>query len=69
MVIESRTMVGAAGVFAIVGAVVWVSMSATSAPMHNGTVEVQQIEERSWAVEVKDLGADSSGIVKTAANR
>lgn len=64
MIIESRTMVGAAGAFAVVGAAIWFSLS-MSTPTHNGTVEVQQIEERSWAVEIKDLGATST---TTAAN-
>ena len=61
MVIESRTMVGAVGAFAVVGAALWFSLSLSSQPAaHKGTVEVQQIEERSWAVEVRDLGAGST---------
>lgn len=70
MVIESRTIVGAAGAFTIVGAAVWFSLAASTPSRHAGTVEVQQIEERSWSVEVKDVSAASSpDIVKTAANR
>ena len=68
MVIESRTMVGAVGAFAVVGAALWFSLALSSRPAaaHKGTVEVQQIEERSWTVEVKDLGA--SPAPTTAAN-
>jgi hypothetical protein len=72
MLIESRTIVGAAGAFAVVGAAVWFSLAATSPSTHAhaGTVEVQQIQERSWTVEVKDMGSTSSTeIVKTASNR
>jgi hypothetical protein len=36
-------------------------------PANNGTVEVQQINERSWAVEVKELGANEGVPVQTAA--
>jgi hypothetical protein len=67
MVIESRTIVGGAAALAIVGVGLWVSTSLLSQPAPNhGTVEVQQINERSWAVEVKELGA-SNGPVQTAA--
>jgi hypothetical protein len=60
MVIESRTIVGVAGAFALVGAVLWGSALMMEAPVSSqdsGTVEVRQIEERSWAVEVTNLGA------------
>jgi hypothetical protein len=59
MVIESRTIVGAAGAFALVGAALWGSAVMLKPPTkaNMGSVEVRQIEERSWAVEVKDLGA------------
>ncbi len=63
MVIESRTIVGAAGAFALVGAVLWGSALMLEPPANTnvnanaGTVEVRQLEERSWAVEVKELGA------------
>lgn len=67
MVIESRTMVGVAGACAIVGAGLWLSLSLATPPQHAGTVEVQQIEERSWAVEIKDLGTNTN--TATAANR
>jgi hypothetical protein len=67
MVIESRTMIGAAGAFAVVGAALWYTLAVTSwRQPHAGTVEVQQIQERSWTVEVKELGAAP---VATAANR
>ena len=68
MVIESRTIVGGAAALAIVGVGLWVSTSMMNPPTeHRGTVEVQQINERSWAVEVKELGASENGSVQTAA--
>lgn len=66
MVIESRTIVGGAAALAIVGIGLWVSTAMLSPPAeHQGTVEVHQINEPSWAVEVKELGAVDS--VQTAA--
>jgi hypothetical protein len=67
MVIESRTIVGGAAALAIVGVGLWVSTAMLSPPENHGTVEVQQINERSWAVEVKELGASDSSSVQTAA--
>lgn len=69
MVIESRTIVGAAGALAIVGAALWGSSLLSSPPAQSGTVEVEQVLERSWAVEVKDLGAEPAApdATKTAA--
>ncbi|RPH54075.1 MAG: hypothetical protein EHM84_02560 [Lysobacterales bacterium] len=72
MVIESRTIVGAAGAFALVGAALWGSAMMLEPPTkaNTGSVEVRQIEERSWAVEVKDLGAvDTTEATRTAAAR
>jgi hypothetical protein len=67
MVIQSRAIVGGAAALAIVGAGLWLSMMALGPSHENrGTVEVQQINEPSWAVEVKELGG-SDGIQKTAA--
>jgi hypothetical protein len=63
MVIESRTIVGGAAALAIVGVGLWVSTSMMSPPENHGTVEVQQINERSWAVEVKELGASENASV------
>lgn len=74
MVIESRTIVGAAAAFALVGAAFWAS-AALFAPAAEseraGSVEVVQMQERSWAVEVKDLGAIEGPVeqARTAANR
>ena len=66
MVIESRTIVGGAAALAIVGIGLWAStMVLNSSPEDRGTVEVQQINEPSWTVEVKELGADD--VQKTAA--
>jgi hypothetical protein len=73
MVIESRTIVGAAAAFALVGAAVWGSSLLFQAPERGaaGTVEVVQVPERSWQVEIKELGAteSSSEATRTAANR
>lgn len=67
MVIESRTIVGGAAALAIVGVGLWLSSSMLiEEPTNHATVEVQQINERSWAVEVKELGA-TNGPVQTAA--
>jgi hypothetical protein len=67
MVIESRTIVGGAAALAIVGFGLWISTAMMSPPdEQRGTVEVQQLNEPSWAVEVKDLGA-SDAAVQTAA--
>jgi hypothetical protein len=62
MLIESRTLFAAAGAVALVGAGLWASamlLESRQAPpgMDAATVEVRQLEERSWAVEIKDLGA------------
>lgn len=73
MMIESRTIVGAAAAFALVGAALWGSALLFEAPENGGTgsVEVAQVPERSWAVEVKDLGASEAQPegMRTAANR
>jgi hypothetical protein len=67
MVIESRTIVGGAAALAIVGVGLWVSTAMMSPPdVQHGTVEVQQINEPSWAVTVKELGA-SDATATTAA--
>lgn len=70
MVIEARTIVGTAAAFAVLGAALWFSIAATT-PAQSGTVQVQQLQERSWAVEVQDLGTANSSteIVQTAAAR
>jgi hypothetical protein len=71
MVIESRTIVGAAGAFAVVAGAIWLSLNATAPTHQTGSVQVQQMEERSWSVQVKDMDVASpaNGVVKTAANR
>jgi hypothetical protein len=66
MVIESRTIVAGAAALVIVGVGLWVSTAMMSPPDHRGSVEVTQINEPSWAVEVKELGAIDNN-VKTAA--
>jgi len=75
MEIESRTIVGAAAAFALVGAAVWGSSLLFQPPQEEraatGTVEIVQVPERSWAVEIKELGATDSPseATRTAANR
>jgi hypothetical protein len=70
MVIKSQHVVGVAGAFALVGAAVWAS-TAMFYPSKDATVEVKQLSERSWAVEITDLGAADAvpAEKRTAANR
>jgi hypothetical protein len=70
MVIEARTIVGAAGAFAVAGLALWLLSPSADQQAKNGSVEVTQVQERSWTVEVKDLGAtDTTDSARTAANR
>ncbi len=70
MVIEARTIVGAAGAFAVAGLALWLLSPSADQQMKQGSVEVTQVQERSWTVEVKDLGAtDTTDTARTAANR
>lgn len=70
MVIEARTIVGAAGAFAVAGLALWLLSPSADQQAKNGSVEVTQLQERSWTVEVKDLGAtDTTDAARTAANR
>ncbi len=56
MLIESRTIVGASAALAIVGAAMWASSLMMAPPSKQpGHVEVKQIEEKAWSVEVKDV--------------
>ena len=66
MVIESSKIVGGVAALAIVAGGLWASTTMmSSSDEHRGSVEVQQINEPSWAVEVKELGA--ADVQKTAA--
>ena len=70
MVIEARTIIGAAGAFAVAGLALWVLTPSADQQAKQGSVEVTQVQERSWTVEVKDLGAaDTTDSARTAANR
>lgn len=70
MVIEARTIVGAVAAFAVAGAALWLLSPPAEEPGKHGSVEVVQMQERSWTVEVKDLGAaDTNEPARTAANR
>ena len=70
MAIEARTIIGAAGAFAVAGLALWVLTPSADQQAKQGSVEVTQVQERSWTVEVKDLGAtDTTDSARTAANR
>lgn len=60
MLIESRTIVGASAALAIVGAALWGSALMMAPPSQSGQVEIRQVEEKAWSVEVKDVGFQSS---------
>jgi hypothetical protein len=70
MLIESRTIVGASAALAIVGAALWGSALMMEPPSQSGRVEIRQVEDKSWSVEVKDMGGlqtSPSEAQKTAA--
>ena len=71
MVIEARTIVAAAAAFAVAGLALWVFSPPAEESGKHGSVEVVQMQEPSWAVEVKDLGATDAkdSTARTAANR
>ncbi len=70
MAIEARTIVGAAAAFAVAGAALWLLSPPADQQAKHGSVEVTQVQERSWTVEVKDLGAaEATDSARTAANR
>ena len=70
MVIEARTVIGAAGAFAVAGLALWLLSPSADQQAKQGSVEVTQMQERSWTVEVKDLGAtETTDSARTAANR
>jgi hypothetical protein len=70
MVIDARTIVGAAGAFAVAGLALWLLSPPAEQPTRHGKVEVVQMEESSWQVEVKDLGAaEVKEPARTASNR
>jgi hypothetical protein len=69
MVIKSQQIVGVAGAFALVGAALWASSALFSPPEDVPTVEINQVQERSWAVEITDLGAVEPTPEKRTASR
>nr|WP_298723746.1 hypothetical protein [uncultured Steroidobacter sp.] len=70
MVIKSQQIVGVAGAFALVGAALWASSALFSPPSEVPSVEISQLPERSWAVEITDLGpVEPTPEKRTAANR
>jgi hypothetical protein len=54
--IKSQQIVGIAGAFALVGGALWASSALFAPPKDVPSVEISQVPERSWAVEIKDLG-------------
>ena len=68
--IKSEQIVGIAGAFALVGGALWASSALFSPPKDLPSVEISQVQERSWAVEITDLGpVESSPEKRTAAAR
>jgi hypothetical protein len=54
----------------VAGLALWLLSPSADQQAKNGSVEVTQVQERSWTVEVKDLGAaDANDSPRTAANR
>lgn len=52
------------------GLALWLLSPPPEQQAKRGSVEITQVQERSWAVEVKDLGAtDTTEPTRTAANR
>ncbi|HEY0681693.1 MAG TPA: hypothetical protein VGD45_05150 [Steroidobacter sp.] len=68
MSIKSQQIVGIAGAFALVGAAVWLSAAFLDQP-EPGSVEISQVPERSWAVEITDLGPVEPTPEKRTASR
>jgi hypothetical protein len=56
MMLKSQHIIGIAGAFALVGAALWASSALFSPPKGAPSVEISQVQERSWAVEITDLG-------------
>lgn len=69
MVIKSQQIVGIAGAFALVGAALWASAVLFNPPTDVPSVEISQVPERSWAVEITDLGAVEPTPEKRTASR
>jgi hypothetical protein len=69
MMIQARTIVGAAAAFALVGAALWGSTALSPpAKAQAGHVEISAVDNKAWSVEVTPLSDDSS-VTRTAANR
>ena len=68
MVIKSQQIVVIAGAFALVGAALWASSALFGPPKNVPSVEINQVQERSWAVEIKDLGAVEPAAEKRTAS-
>lgn len=70
MAIESKSIVGAAVALTLVGAVMWGFTVMFSPPEKQpGSVEVTQLSEPSWAVEVKQIGDQPTATETRTASR
>lgn len=70
MILRSQQIVGIAGAFVLVGGALWGSSALFSPPDDVPHVEISQLPERSWAVEITDLGPVEPTLEKrTAAAR
>ncbi|MBL8270092.1 hypothetical protein [Steroidobacter sp.] len=69
MAIKSQQIIGIAGAFALVGGVLWGSAALFSPPDEVASVEIRQVAERSWAVEITDLGPIEPKPEKRTASR
>ena len=68
MTIKSHQIIGIAGAFALVGAALWASSFLFAAPESVPSVEINQLQERSWAVEITDLGPSEPAPEKRTAS-
>lgn len=70
MAIESKSIVSAAVALALVGAFMWGFTVMFSPPEKQpGSVVITQVSEPSWAVEVKQIGAEPTAADSRTASR
>ncbi|HEY0941741.1 MAG TPA: hypothetical protein VGE08_16695 [Steroidobacter sp.] len=68
MAIKSQQIIGIAGAFVLVGAALWASSTLLDTDENVPSVEINQLQERSWAVEITDLGAAEPASEKRTAS-
>ena len=66
MVIESRSIVSGATALALAGAGLWLCMAMFTPSEQTGSVEIKQLAEPAWAVEVKQMELEPTAVTKTA---